>query len=268
MFNRFLIFSFIALMILGLNAFADTSLVYPLEKTMPSGSKVDFGSISPGETLELTISNATGYGTDFVWDQAAVDSEAFPVGWASEDSKPYGPTHTVKIIIGKDTAEGSYSFKVTMANLARNIRDESFEGSVIVRKDLHKASFSELSKETLVNVPVFFELTLINDSISDHLFLFSSNLPNDWMQSENILVSKKSVVTKLIEVKPLVYGYKRFKFFIDSKLTGKNLASFDAMITANPTLKNKFDVGLYGFPFFTPSIALNYFVNALISFFI
>lgn len=268
MFKRLLFICLAALIMLGLNAAADISLVYPLEKTMVSGGSVDFGEISQGETLEVTVSNATGYGTDFVWDQALVDRASLPEGWTAVDSVVHGPTHTVKILVGKDAGEGSYSFRVTMTNLGRNVRDESFEGKLIVRKDLHKASFSELSKDTIVNVPVFFELTLINDSVSDHLFLLSSDLPNDWMKSEEFLVPKKSVVTKLIEVSPLVYGYKHFKFSIDSELTGKNLGAFDAMLTVNPTLRNKFDVGLYGFPFFTPGIAVNYFINALISFLI
>ncbi len=257
---------FLCFFFLFSTAFADFFLVSPFEKQVHSADTIELGSISPGETLELIFSNKSG--KDFAWNKAEI-AKQLPENWKVFDSTPFAETMIVKVIIPSDQEETAQNLKINFLNFKDEKTNDSFNAILFVKKKLITASIVSLQKETKVNEPVDYLLSLSNDSIADHAIRISSTLPKYWFEDKIIVLKKKtskdSVQEITLAVLPRAYGNKDFSFKISSELTGKEIDSFNARLKVNPTLKGKYAAALYGFPVFTPTLTPYYLINSFLS---
>lgn len=248
-------------------AHADIFLVSPFEKQIHSRDTVELGSASPGETIELIFSNKSG--KDFAWSKAELANQ-LPAGWQVSDSEVYSETLIIKITIPPFEQETAQNLKINMSNFQDEKKNESFNATLFVRKNLISAAITGLQKETSVSEPVDYALRLSNDSIADHSITVSSTLPKYWFDDKIILLKNKNSTGSVQEIKlsvmPRAYGYKDFSFKVISNQNGREIESFNARLKINPTLKGKYSAGIFGFPVFTPTLLPYYLVNSFLSF--
>lgn len=261
-------FLFVALSCLLAGASADIFLVSPLEKQVHANDSIELGSIAPGETLELIFSNKSG--KDFSWSKAEI-AKQFPEGWVAVDSEPFAESLAIKITVPKDQAETAQNLKISLINLQDEKTNESFNATIFVKKNLISAAIMGLQRETKVNSPVEYILSLSNDSIADHKVKVFSTLPDFWFAEKEILLKQKYSKDSIQEVKlvvsPRAYGNKDFSFIVVSETNGNRIDSFNARLKVNPTLKGKYAAAMYGFPILTPTLFPYYIIESFFSLF-
>ncbi|MFA4907936.1 MAG: hypothetical protein WC602_06700 [archaeon] len=264
MFNRVIMLLPALLLVAGI-ASADVFVLSPTEQQLKPGTSIVLGSMQPGETLVFSIASKSGYGESFNWTSAMVSAESLPTGWQFSGSES-NPTHFVlKVSVPPAQSAGAYSFKVKMANSSRNVSEEEITMTVFVENGLIKSSLENAKQETLVNENAKFLLTIVNSSIAEHSVLIGSTLPRYWFEQLSATVGPKSTMQFSLEVNPRVYGDRRFRFFVQSNLSGNVFKSFDSELVVHPTLKGKYLAPLYGFPAFSPNLMPVYLINSFIA---
>ena len=214
----------------------------------------------------MIFSNKSG--KDFAWSKAEI-AKQLPESWKVVDSTPFAETMILKLTIPAEQEETAQNLKINFLNFRDEKTNDSFSATLFVKKKLITASIMGLQKETRVNEPVDYILSLSNDSIADHTVRISSTLPKYWFEDRIIVLKKKTSKDSVQEIRlsvlPRAYGNKDFSFKISSELTGKEIDSFNARLKVNPTLKGKYAAALYGFPVFTPTLVPYYLINSFLS---
>ncbi len=266
MFKKFLIL-IITLVLLASLASGDIFIVSPVERQLSNAESVELGSMQPGETLEINISDSTGLAGDILWSSASVPEDSLPSGWTATEPAQGGKTLIVTIFVPKEAERNIYNFKVKLSNPGERVGDEYFNARVFVEKGLITPGIARNEPEQLivVNNPVSYTLTLNNESIARHIVLVDSTLSADWFQPLEIELKPKEVKEVELILYPRVYGAKEFKFFVKSKLNDELIASFDRTLSIKPTLKGKYSAALYGFPFYPISLFPYYLINGFLS---
>lgn len=255
-----------SLLLLLYSASAYIYMISPVEDRFENNETVDLGSVQPGETIEIIISNNTGLGEE-KWVQAIAPESNLPTGWASIDSAVGEETFVVRVIVPQNAAENIYNFKVIAKSSAIGINDESINARLSVEKGLVTASVErkEPREAVYVEQPVYYKIILNNSSIAEHTVVINSTLSCQWFEPQEFTVGPKDIAEYEITVIPRIYGKKEFSFNINSVLNNSEIGSFTSKLAVLPTLKGKYSSALHGFPFFTISLLPYYIINSFIS---
>jgi hypothetical protein len=256
---------FLVLLSFSMLAYADASLVDPVVvKAKPNGM-LDAGSISPGEKVELIFSRSSGYGKDVLWNQARISIQGSPNGIQAFDSENKSDSLITRVQTNPLTKEGMYTFDVRLIGDEGVLEDETYTVKLNVKKGLLKGSLSAENVKGRVNETLQFSVLLVNDSSAPVNVLVQPALPTAWSEAKTIAMKPHSFVTVPVDVTPRFAGPKTFDIAL---LRGDNRAAVDtlhATLVADPTLKDRYSAGLYGFPFFAISLVSHYLANAFFS---
>ena len=256
----------LVLLVFGITVHADASLVDPVvEKAKPNGV-LDAGSISPGEEVELIFSRSSGYGRDVLWEQAFLTLNGNTNGIRTTDSQKGSDSLITRIQTSPLTPEGEYAFDVRMKGEAGVLEDETYNVKLRVRKGLLKGSLSAEHVQGRVNEPINFTVLLVNDSSAPVQVRVQPALPAAWSNPQLIDMKPHSFVNVPIQVTPRFAGPKTFDIEIIRMDERTSVETLRASLVANPTLKDRYSAGLYGFPFFGISLVSHYLANAFFSF--
>lgn len=257
---------FLALLSFGMLAHADASLVDPVvEKAKPNGI-LDAGSISPGEKVELIFSRNSGYGKDVLWNQALLSLNGNANGIQTFDSEKGSDSLITRIQTNPLTREGDYTFDVQLIGEEGVLENEMYTVKLSVKKGLLKGSLSAENVQGRVNQPLSFTVLLVNDSSAPANVLVQPALPTVWSEAQIIAMKPHSFVTVPIVVVPRFAGPKTFDITLVRTDNRATVDTLHATLVANPTIKDRYSAGLYGFPFFAVSLVSHYLANAFFSF--
>src|SRR3989344_2040404 len=110
-------------------------LVLPFEQKGPSGDIVELGSVSSGETFELSISDESMLESGARWGQVEATPGALPTGWKAEAPVGSGKRLLLRVFVPKSALPNIYTFKVAAINGEVGVR-EDFTARVRVRGGL------------------------------------------------------------------------------------------------------------------------------------
>ncbi len=251
--------------------FAGVTLVSPVPVTLPNGGSTDLGSIQPGETLELFFSLRDGKGG--FWSDAELDSGSLPDGWTLTGPERFAESLGFKVLVNPDERERVvplvFRFWKT-ASAGELAPSESVTVVLLVRNDL--VSFQVVSENDRIRLgdEAVFVFRAVNESLAPHSFEVSSSLANFEFRPFSVSLSgvnsDSAVFEQQLVVAPKVYGKRDFSFRVVSKENHRVLEQFNHSLIVEPTLRGKFQSGLFGFPVLAPSLNMFYFLNALVSF--
>ncbi|MFH0970218.1 MAG: hypothetical protein V1776_02035 [Candidatus Diapherotrites archaeon] len=255
-----------ALLLLMGVVYADVSLVDPVvAKARPNGI-IDAGSISPGDTAELIFSRISGYGKTAFWNQAILTLNGNGTGIRTTNSKEGTDSLITSIRTTTAKQEGTYTFNVTLKGDGETLLDEHVSLTLNIQKGLMKASLSAESVEGRVNEPLLYYVLLVNDSSATVPVFIEPMLPQSWTEGKTITLKPHSFESIPLIITPRFAGPKGFEINVIRADNGITIRKLDATLVANPTLKDRYSAGLYGFPFFTISLVSHYLANAFFSF--
>lgn len=244
---------------------ADASLVDPVVvKAKPNGI-LDAGSISPGEKVELIFSRNSGYGKDVLWNQALLSLNGNANGIQTFDSEKGSDSLITRIQTSPLTREGTYTFDVQLIGDEGVLEDEGYTVQLDVKKGLLKGSLSAENVQGKVNETLRFSVLLVNDSSAPVNVLVQPALPTVWSEAKTIAMKPHSFVTVPVDVTPRFAGPKTFDITLIRVDNRATVDTLHATLVANPTLKDRYSAGLYGFPFFAISLVSHYLANAFFS---
>jgi len=244
-------------------AAAAITSVSPVSRTIETGSTLDIGTIQPGETIILVLSTDTNYGKSKTWSSASVG--AVPSGWKVVQDNITSKTISLSITAPKNAPEVPQSIKISLDNPAQHLNAEHIFAKVNVKRGLLAASISGLSQDAVVGSPVKFRLRLINGSSAPHTATLGSTLSEAWFKQRSFEVAPKSTIEEELEVMPMTYGKKGFRFTVTSALNSAELGTFEASLAVKPTFRSKYSPALSGFPFFSIALLPHYVINAIAS---
>lgn len=245
---------------------ADVSLVDPVvQKAKPNGM-LDAGSISPGERVEIIFSRNTGYGRDVLWEQAQLTVEGEAGGIQTTNSEIGSDSLITMVQTSPFTREGEYTFQVKMIGDQGTLENETFTLILRVQKGLLKGSLSAENVTGGVNQPLTFSVLLVNDSSAPVTVRVEPALPQVWSTAQTVPLKAHSFSTVPVVVTPRFAGPKTFEIKLIRVDNQATVDTLNATLVANPTLKDRYAAGLYGFPFFAISLASHYLANAFFSF--
>ncbi len=254
---------FMALILCGTYAAAAITTVAPVSKTIETGSTLEIGTIQPGETINLVLSTDTNYGKSKIWASASV--EASPQGWKIAGDSTTSKTISLSITAPRTSPEIPRNIKIVLDNTAQHLNPEHFFAKIRVKQNLLTASISGPGRDAVVGSSVKFKLRLINDSSAPHTVTLGSTLPESWFKPRTFEVAPKSTLDEELEVLPMVYGKRGFKFTAKSSLNNSELGAFEASLAVKPTFRSKYSPALSGFPFFSIALLPHYAFNAISS---
>lgn len=244
-----------AVIFLASSVSADIFIVEPIYQRVKPGETILLGSAEPGQTIELIISNSTGYGTGVDWHYAKLPKEGLPAAWSADDNPKPGKTFILKVSIPPYAQEAGYNFKVLMQSNDPAVKPEGFTARVNLKSSLLTASIQNLTQNVQVDKPAEYKVVLINNSVAYKTAALNTDLPASWYTPQQLSVEPRKTAEFPIKVFPRLSGIKNFTFTFVSKETGQSLQNtFNSTLYVSPTLKEKYSGSFYGFPFFTISL--------------
>src|SRR3989344_3392827 len=242
-------------------AFAEMSFVTETEKTtLLDNQTLEFGDIQRGETLELRLSSDAGNENE--WTQLIVLTETLPLGWKAVNSEKEKKVLIAAVTVPLQASLDAYQFKVKAVS---PLKSETVNARVILKEGLVSADISATVMQVTVNKETEFELTIFNKSNASHKVIVSSNLPVLWFKPVELTLKPKEIRKVSLKVTPRVYGFKSFQFQVKSAMNNELFALIPSQLVVEPTIKDKYSAGLYGFPFFTMSLFPFYLINSFLS---
>lgn len=245
---------------------ASVFLVSPVSQELEPNASFLLGSVMPGETLELIFSNEDGKGA--VWDRIEIVSESLADSWTVSSPQFFAESIVVSLQIPPTETEKLQVFRVRLWENANPLHAQEFSLQLFVKNDLVFSSVSSLQDSIVLGESATYKLVLVNNSLSSHSVVVRSSLPSFWFEPHWVFLEPKpspgAVRELTLQIKPQAYGLRDFSFWVDSELNDKRLAVFENQLLIEPTLKGKFQSGLFGFSFFSPNLSVFYFFNALL----
>lgn len=240
-------------------------LIDPISKELSLNETNFVGTVAVGNTIE------------FIFSKELVDKyesikllTPLPPGFESQ-VKIEMESLKLLITVPVSANSGSYPFSIELAGPNKTDRVPlSFD---VVRGVLDVSPSDSSIVLTSVNGSAAFKLFFVNNSDSDAIFTISTNLPSTWVNesafdltefSKVVKVSRRGSVEKEIVVYPRLQGKKSFVAKINFEDTSKE---FYFEVNASPTIKSKFESSIFGMPFYSFSLAPQYFLDGMVSFF-
>ncbi|MDO8538789.1 MAG: hypothetical protein Q7S21_07975 [archaeon] len=240
---------------------AEISMVKPIQKSFSENDTIDVGEAVKGESIDFIFNSAQSSGLTL----NSIEVLNLPIGWKITHSEFFGDTVGIIVKIPSDEELGNKIFKLKLFDSSSPQQSQTFNVNVFIKSNLVRAQVTPSKQETIVGEKVFYDITLFNDSISDHFVFVGSDLPGFWFNEKYVKVRAKSLEKLRLDVTPRTYGVRNFNFIIKSALNDSIISSFPGEITVNPTIESKFASGFFGIPFYSLTLQPYYLVNAFIS---
>lgn len=262
-------YAFIALafiLLFGSMAFATITIAKPVQQTIPEDQVFELGEIEAGQSFDLIVSKYSVGTEGKAWESFII---TLPTDWKMQITpQPNNPNTIVYVVtVPARAASQSYSIQVKSVPGASGLQSQVVSLLVKVSDNLIRADVDNLSQTTTVGVPVSYRGRLQNNSIATARVRIDSDSGSLWFKPIELSIPPKQSEELNLVLNPGHYGKKPFQFFV-YQLDGLNrdpVATFDAELIVNPTLKSKFSSSLNGFPFFTPSLLPYYLLNGFLS---
>lgn len=259
MLKKLVFIVFFSLLIVSVSA--EISIIKPVQKSFSENDTIDVGEAVKGESIQFIFNSKQSNGLML----NSIEVMNLPQGWVKEKSEFFGDTVGIIITIPKDEELGNKIFKLRVFDSSSPEQSQTFSVNVFVKSNLVRAQVTPSKQETTVGEKIFYDITLFNDSISDHLVFVASDLPSFWYNEKLVKVRAKSLESLRLEVVPRTYGNRNFNFIIKSALNDSIISTFPGEIIINPTIESKFSSSFYGIPFYSLTLQPFYLVNAFVS---
>ncbi|MEK6902154.1 MAG: hypothetical protein AABX02_01025 [archaeon] len=256
----------LALLIITTLAHADAFVVDPIVEHAKPNTVIDIGGVSPGEKIELILSTDAGYGKNAEWESAILGTVSPSGGVRTQSAESGDDSLITSIQTTSITPVGTYTIPLTLSGNPDLLQNETYTIQFHVARGLIKGSLSTENVNGKVNEPSTFSVLLVNDSSTLVSLNVVPALPSVWSKPQRVQLKPHSFVTVPVIVTPRFAGPKTFDITLVRNENGLVIDTLNATLVANPTIKDRYSAGLYGFPFFTISLVANYVANAFFSF--
>jgi len=179
-------------------------MLKPIDKEINDGDVIYIGSIGPGQTIDILISEEVRSGGKFgqggVYDLAVV--EKLPDGWAGVSSKLYDKPLRVAITADPQAEEGEYLAKIKIIdeNNLDGLGEKSFYVKLNITYDVMDADVKPAYIKTGPGQPARFEITINNKGATGDVFLVSSEGSKRWEFKRSVFVPAKSSKTIVYDI--------------------------------------------------------------------
>jgi hypothetical protein len=255
----------VVILCLSTLVWGDAFLVDPVVQKAKPRETMDVGRIMPGENVEIIFNKNSGYGKNVDWTQARIQNMHNNEGFVTLNSGVGTDSLIMNIQSNMLTREGVYDFPLEMIGNNDELLNETYVLRVTIQKNLVNASLIANQLSGGVNEPSTFTVLLVNDSSAPTQISVIPALPQIWAKEQIVNMAPHSFKEVSLNVTPRFAGPKTFDIRM-VKENGETITTLKGTIVANPTLKDRYGAGLYGFPFFTISLVANYLANAFASF--
>jgi len=191
---------FLALIVANATSASAGSVIItqPVAKEVFEEQVIDLGLVGPGQKLEIEISRKAGdvdhRGSEYLWDQLAVNKESLPINWEKLDSLYYEKQMKAFVVVAKDTSDGEYDFTLTTSRDYGGVDPITFKAKVKVSKEVLKVVPVDNSITAGVNQPADFQFIVRNTGSASDIFEIrvNSGLPKAWVFRKTIFVPHNS----------------------------------------------------------------------------
>lgn len=253
-----LVFFAIFVLLAG-TAFANITVLKPVEKELPNNGSIELGEISAGQTIEIFLQKKAQKGV--LWQDAFIDSASIPFDWKVEKSIE-DESIILLVTVSPNAVESIQNLKIVVSNSSFS---ETFIANLSVKTGLLDVDIKNRTQKISIEKSGAFKLILINKSIAPETVLISSSLPKYWFEPEKISLKPNELKELDLAVFPKSYGGRNFDFYVKPLSTGKAFTFSDMHLEVYPTLKSKFTEPLYGMPVFTISMIPYYLIDSFIA---
>ncbi|MEM4662772.1 MAG: hypothetical protein QXM75_01995 [Candidatus Diapherotrites archaeon] len=237
---------------------ANVTIYTPQECILEKNGAFEAKYVQPGETVVFIFDRNS---LNSHWDSIKVRSpwpnSAQVVDRAIRLTLEVPPTET----------PGVKNTEVTLRDERTGV-EESYNLVVYVKNDLIKVGINEAHIDCNVGDQATYEAVITNESLSKHVVIIRSSLPETWFAVQRISLEPKSSKVVSLNVNAFTPGYKRFKFKVESALFEKEFAEKEVTMKIIPSLQSKYTVAIYSLPFFSMSLLPGYLLNAILGFFL
>lgn len=240
-------------------AFANITVLKPVEKELPNNGSIELGEISAGQTIEIFLQKKAQKGV--LWADAFVDSASIPFDWKVEKSIE-DESIILLVTVSPNAVESVQNLKIIVSNSSFS---ETFIANLFVKTGLLNVDIKNRNQKISIEKNAVFKVILINKSIAPETILISSNLPKYWFESEKISLKPNELKEFDLIVSPKSYGRRNFDFYVKPLSNGRAFTFSDMQLEVYPTLKSKFTEPIYGMPVFTISMIPYYLINSFIA---
>ena len=254
----------IALLLVSSLVWGDAFLVDPVVQKAKPRETLDAGRLSPGEKIDIIFNKNSGYGKNIDWTQALIQNAYAPKGITTQDSEVNTDSLILKMETSTLAPEGVYDFPIELVGDGDTLVNEMYTLRITIQKNLLNGSLSANQLSGGVNEPSTFTVLIVNDSSAPANVEVIPALPQIWAKAHSTKIEAHSFVEVPITVTPRFAGPKTFDIRLVRE--GETVSTLKGTIVANPTMRDRYGAGLYGFPFFTISLVANYLVNAFVSY--
>lgn len=248
-------------------ALATITIAKPIQQTIPEDQVFELGEIEAGQTFDLVISKYSVGVEGKAWRDFNV---LLPKDWRLQIIPQPNNPNTMAYLVTVPIRASSQSYAIQVKSNPESGQESQVISLIVkVSNNLIRADVDNLSQTTMVGQPVSYRGRLQNNSIATARVRVDSDAGSLWLKPIEVNIPPKQSQELNLVLNPGHYGKKSFRFFV-YQLDGFNtepVATFDAELTVNPTLKSKFAPSLNGFPFFTPSLLPYYLLNGFLSIF-
>lgn len=216
---------------------------------------VNVGKMMPGTTMELIFSKAYGRINDVKITGNLNETDGFNITQIND-------LENFKILIDtkKNTPEKEYEIEIEF----NGTYYQKIKVYFTVEKNLLEIILNNHYAKSNVNEKTSFDLLFVNKSNAAIIIDLTTDAPKYLLSnnfSNRITIPKSSKTIYSLEVIPKVEGEKKINLEISYLDVKKD---FTTTLIGTPTIISKFTSPYYGFPFYSISVALNYYFNAIL----
>jgi hypothetical protein len=242
---------------------AEIQMIKPIETVFGESQLINVGQAVRGESVDFIFVSKNG---SLVFD--SIDLLVVPKNWVVSDAEFFGETVGLTVVIPKNEKTGLRHLRFKLFDASFPSQSKFFDVDLLIKDSLVSSQISPLKRDAIVGDFVVFDISLLNDSVSDHLVLVSSDLPSYWFKPRLVKVGAKSLEQLKLEVVPKVHGLKSFNFRLSSALNDSTISVFPVELIVVSSFESRYSSAFFGVPFFSLSLLPFYLVNAFVSSFL
>ncbi|MFA6329609.1 MAG: hypothetical protein WCX64_02900 [Candidatus Micrarchaeia archaeon] len=239
---------------------AYVQITAPVAATAYDGTVIDFGTVGPGQSLEISASEPTGepaYGNPSViavWDQLNFVPDSIPKGWTYENGKTYERNFHAFLIVSPQAADGDYTFRMMPVDEYEGVASITLTGKVRVSRGVFGLTASPSQETVAVGTPALYTLTLENKAMATDTYNVTvSGFPGAAKYSKKVTVIRQSKAATPFEVVSNEQATHQVTFTAVSLSSSRINASATASVTSKASLFEDVQSAGYGLLLFSNS---------------
>jgi hypothetical protein len=214
---------------------------------------IDFGTVGPGQSLEIIASNRAGdmselkKGAKADWDRLEIVKESLPAGWSAQDGKIYETSFKAFVMASKNARDGEYRFQLLAVDEYEGVNPVAVSARIRVDHRVLGVSVRPGDVTSGLGTPALFLLELDNTaSASDSAEIRLSGFPGAAAYAKRVFLHRRAVTRVPVEIAQNEQATRGITFSVTSLSSPRISANVTASLTSRASLFEDLQSAGYG----------------------